>query len=145
MFALRPFINRQAVQQTAAAGALARRSMSTGSAHTAWTVDRLSAVGIALMIPGYFVLPSAAVDSILAGLIPVHLYFGFGSCITDYIPKRSMPFLNRAAGVLSLAVCAATFVSMTHLNSRDIGVTATLRELWSVGGRPKETTYVQSS
>ena len=101
-----------------------------GSYH--WIFEKLVTVSLVGLIPAAFMVPHPGIDYALGVLLPFHCHMGFMQVITDYLPKRKFPiFYFISSNGLRLATLL-TLYGLYLLNSEDIGITKTVRRLWSL-------------
>ncbi|KAK9235543.1 CybS-domain-containing protein [Lipomyces kononenkoae] len=102
-----------------------------GSYH--WTFDRIIAIGLIPLTVAPFVSDAAlapAVDSILVSGILVHSYFGFQSCIIDYIPKREFGRVHDFCMWLLFGGTIVTGYGFYKFETEDIGLAGTIAKAW---------------
>jgi hypothetical protein len=93
-------------------------------------MERGSAVALIPLISTQLVYGAhPVVDGLLGVILPYHVYMGFDSCITDYIPKRVYPKLHRVA-MYTLAGCTGlTMWGCYEFNTNDVGLTEFMARL----------------
>ncbi|KAK9463668.1 CybS-domain-containing protein [Lipomyces oligophaga] len=102
-----------------------------GSYH--WSFERVIAVGLVPLTLAPFVSDAAfvpAVDSVLVTGLLLHSYFGFQSCIIDYIPKREFGKVHDFCMYLLLGGTAITGYGFYKLETEDVGLAGTVAKLW---------------
>ncbi|KAK9456153.1 CybS-domain-containing protein [Dipodascopsis uninucleata] len=102
-----------------------------GSYH--WTFEKIITIGlvpltVAPLVGGTALSP--VMDSALIGLTLVHSYFGFQSCIIDYIPKREFGKVHDFCMWLLFIGTGVTGYGFYKLETEDIGLTGTLQKVW---------------
>lgn len=85
-----------------------------------------------------FVAPSKSVDLAIGVVFPLHCHIGFGSIITDYLPKRKYPLLYPVTKALILAGTAGTIYGLYQYNTKDVGVSEGFASLWKANRKPVE-------
>lgn len=115
--------------------AFSNKSRLEGSIHWIWerglSILSLGSIGSAFMLPG-----EPLVDLGLGTIIPLHCHVGFMAIITDYLPHHKYPFINR---ISTTSIWAGTLLSIYGLylfNTKDIGISSTIRDLWSASQTP---------
>lgn len=101
-----------------------------GSYH--WTYERIITVGLVPLTVWPFItgsLPPMA-DTALGVLLVAHCQSGFGSCITDYIPKRRFPKLHPASFYLLYAGSAVALYGIYRLETEEEGLVGAAKALW---------------
>lgn len=97
-----------------------------------WTLERASAVALIPLISTQFVYGAHSIcDGLLGVVLPYHIYLGFDSCITDYIPKRVYPRLHRAANWTLMGTTGLVMWGCFEFNTNDIGLTELVQRLWT--------------
>ncbi|KAI8063897.1 CybS-domain-containing protein [Gongronella butleri] len=97
-----------------------------------WNLERASAVGLIPLLSTQFVYgPQPIVDGLLGVVLPYHIYMGFDSCITDYIPKRVYPRGYKAAMWTLRLSFALTMWGCYEFNTNDIGITEAVQRIWT--------------
>ncbi|KAI8086200.1 CybS-domain-containing protein [Halteromyces radiatus] len=97
-----------------------------------WNLERASAVALVPLLSTQFIYGAhPIVDGLVSVVLPYHIYMGFDSCITDYIPKRVYPRGYKAA-MLSLKVSMAlTIWGCYEFNTNDVGITEAIQRIWT--------------
>jgi len=101
-----------------------------GSYH--WGFERLVTAGLVPLTVWPFVtgsLPPLA-DFTLGALLIAHCHMGFGSCITDYIPKRRFPKLHPACFYLLGLGSAVGLYGVYKLETEEEGLVGVAKGLW---------------
>ncbi|KAI8645599.1 CybS-domain-containing protein [Parasitella parasitica] len=70
-------------------------------------------------------------DGLLGVVLPYHIYMGFDSCITDYIPKRVYPRLHKLANWTLAGSTGLVMWGCYEFNTNDIGITEFLQRLFA--------------
>lgn len=101
-----------------------------GSLH--WTTER--AVAIAT-IP-FVTLPmltgtTTVIDAVMSGLLLVHSYTGFQSCIIDYIPKRTYGSLHNYAMYLLTFGTGVAAYGVYEIEKKEGGIASIVGRLWN--------------
>ncbi|KAK7205213.1 CybS-domain-containing protein [Myxozyma melibiosi] len=103
-----------------------------GSYH--WTFERIIAIGLIPLTVAPFVSTTAfspAIDSILVSSLLVHSYYGFQSCIIDYIPLREFGKVHHVCMYLLLAGTVVTGYGFYKLETEDVGLAGTIAKVWT--------------
>lgn len=74
---------------------------------------------------------SPALDSILVSSLLVHSYFGFQSCIIDYVPLREFGKVHHACMYLLLGGTVVAGYGFYKLETEDVGLTGTIAKVWT--------------
>lgn len=74
--------------------------------------------------------PHPMVDFGLGFVIPIHAHIGIGAVITDYLPGRKFPFINKVANVTLYALTLGTIYGLYQYNTNEIGISEGVRRLW---------------
>lgn len=114
---------------------LFNKSRLDGSIHWIWerglSILSLGSVTSAFIFPG-----EPLVDLGLGTIIPIHCHFGFMNIITDYLPYRKYPKINRiATGSIWTGTLLAIY-GLYLFNTKDIGISETIQDLWNVSKTP---------
>jgi hypothetical protein len=92
--------------------------------HTLFTA---SSVALAAALPIGLVVPASAgmfCDAVLVGAIPLHMFYGSGMVLDDYVKKPSLKFLMALiSGMVAVGLWNITF--------KGSGITASLKSLWT--------------
>ncbi|CAO3648469.1 unnamed protein product [Cunninghamella echinulata] len=97
-----------------------------------WNLERASALLLVPLISTQVIYgPEPIVDGLLGVVLPYHIYLGFDSCITDYIPKRVYPRGYKAAMLSLKASFALTLWGIYEFNTNDIGMTEAIQRIWT--------------
>ncbi|KAK9447059.1 CybS-domain-containing protein [Limtongia smithiae] len=102
-----------------------------GSYH--WTFERIIAIGLVPLTVAPFISEVAmapAIDSLLVSGLLVHSYFGFQSCIIDYIPKREFGAVHDYCMYLLLGGTLVTGYGFYKLETEDVGLAGTIAKIW---------------
>ncbi|KAF2169390.1 hypothetical protein M409DRAFT_65069 [Zasmidium cellare ATCC 36951] len=111
---------------------------SHGSYH--WTAERLVSAALLPITIMPFAVGSLnpVLDGTFIGLIIIHTYIGFQSCITDYIPTWRMPTVRKLfdwANVLAVFVVGWGYY---EFETNDVGLTEAVKRVWRAGSNAKE-------
>jgi succinate dehydrogenase (ubiquinone) membrane anchor subunit len=99
-----------------------------GSYH--WVYERIVATATLPLIVGAFVTTSPIIDMGLGLLLPVHAHMGIDTCITDYVPARKFPVLNRICkGALYIGT-GLTVYGFYKYNTESVGITEGVKQIW---------------
>ncbi|KAG2232470.1 hypothetical protein INT48_005187 [Thamnidium elegans] len=89
-----------------------------------WNMERGAAISlIPLMSTQVIYGAHPVVDGLLGVVLPFHIYMGFDSCITDYVPKRVYPRLHKAANWTLAGTTGLVMWGCYEFNTNDIGLT----------------------
>ncbi|ORX45844.1 hypothetical protein DM01DRAFT_310170 [Hesseltinella vesiculosa] len=106
------------------------RGYAFGANH--WNLERASAVALVPLISTQFVYGAhPVVDGLLGVVLPYHIYMGFDSCITDYIPKRVYPRGYKAAMWALKISFGLTLWGCYEFNTNDVGMTEAIQRIWT--------------
>ncbi|ORY94860.1 CybS-domain-containing protein [Syncephalastrum racemosum] len=108
----------------------AENSYTHGAFH--WTAERASAIALIPLISTQFVYGAHPIcDGLLGVVLPYHIYLGFDSCITDYIPKRTYPRWHRAANWTLAGATGLVMWGCFEFNTNEIGLTEFIQRIWT--------------
>ncbi|ORZ23442.1 CybS-domain-containing protein [Absidia repens] len=97
-----------------------------------WSLERASAVALVPLLSTQFIYGAhPVVDGLISVVLPYHIYMGFDSCVTDYIPKRVYPRGYKAAMWSLKASMALTMWGCYEFNTNDVGITEAIQRLWT--------------
>ncbi|CAO3637166.1 unnamed protein product [Cunninghamella blakesleeana] len=97
-----------------------------------WNLERAAAVLLVPLVSTQFIYGAEpVVDGLVGVVLPYHIYMGFDSCITDYIPKRVYPRGYKAAMWTLKASFALTLWGIYEFNTNDIGITEAIQRIWT--------------
>ncbi|KAI9476081.1 MAG: CybS-domain-containing protein [Benjaminiella poitrasii] len=97
-----------------------------------WNMERASAITLIPLISTQFIYGAhPIVDGLMGVVLPYHIYMGFDSCITDYIPKRNYPRLHRLANWTLMGSTGLVMWGCYEFNTNDIGFTEFLQRLFT--------------
>lgn len=84
--------------------------------------------------------PSRTCDFLLGILLPLHCHLGFEQIVMDYLNKRKVGSMGNLAvrGVVSLGT-VLTMYGLWKFNTRDVGITEFVRDVWRGPGQVNET------
>lgn len=99
-----------------------------GSYH--WVFERgVSVASLGLVGSAYFT-QHPLIDLGLAIVIPLHCHMGFGCIVTDYLPQRKFPVINKVTNFFLYALTVSTIYGLYEYNTKDVGITEGVRKLW---------------
>jgi len=120
------------------------RADSTASSTTetfpmrSYKVYHLSHIALATLIPASVILSpsilSFPVDLALAGMIPIHSYYGMTQVVHDYVPKSMHTLVLLLIAIICLLMC----LGLLRVTNSGPGITATIKYLWMQKGTLKE-------
>lgn len=110
-----------------------------GSNH--WNFERAISVASLGLIGAAAVYPHAMVDFGLGFIIPLHCHIGFGSIITDYLPKRKFPVIYRFSTGILYASTALTIYGLYKYNTEDVGIVEGVKTIWNSKSLKKQDEY----
>ncbi|OBZ83224.1 Succinate dehydrogenase [ubiquinone] cytochrome b small subunit, mitochondrial [Choanephora cucurbitarum] len=97
-----------------------------------WNLERASAVALIPMFSTSLIYGAHPIsDGLLGVVLPYHIYMGFDSCITDYIPKRVYPRLHRASNWANAVSTNLVMWGCYEFNTNDIGITEFMQRLFA--------------
>lgn len=99
-----------------------------GSNH--WSFERLLSVGVFGLIGAAAACPHKMIDFAMGVVIPLHCHIGFGSIVTDYLPKRKFPVIGRFSQGLLYAATGLSIYGFYRYNTEDVGITEGVKQLW---------------
>jgi succinate dehydrogenase hydrophobic anchor subunit len=89
-----------------------------------WNMERGAAVALIPLMSTQFIYGAhPVVDGLLGVVLPYHIYMGFDSCITDYIPKRVYPRLHKFSNWTLAGSTALVMWGCYEFNTNEIGIT----------------------
>lgn len=97
-----------------------------------WNMERGAAVALIPLVSTQFIYGAhPVVDGLMGVVLPYHIYMGFDSCITDYIPKRVYPRLHKVANWTLTGTTGLVMWGCYEFNTEDIGITEFLARLFT--------------
>ncbi|KAL9544176.1 hypothetical protein MBANPS3_007754 [Mucor bainieri] len=97
-----------------------------------WNMERGSAITLIPLVSTQLIYGAhPIVDGLLGVVLPYHIYMGFDSCITDYIPKRVYPRLHKAANWTLTGTTGLVMWGCYEFNTNDIGITEFMQRLFA--------------
>ncbi|KAI9265554.1 CybS-domain-containing protein [Helicostylum pulchrum] len=88
-----------------------------------WNMERGAAIALIPLMSTQVIYGAHPVaDGLLGVVLPFHIYMGFDSCITDYIPKRVYPRLHKAANWTLGGTTGLVMWGCYEFNTNDIGI-----------------------
>lgn len=108
-----------------------------GSYH--WVYERALSIASLALVGAAFATPHRLVDLALGIVFPLHGHVGFGAIVTDYLPARKFPRLNKLVMALLYAGTAGTIYGLYKYNTQDVGLTEGVTRLWTARRSPPET------
>ncbi|KAL1934350.1 hypothetical protein VTP01DRAFT_6532 [Rhizomucor pusillus] len=97
-----------------------------------WTMERASAIALIPLISTQFIYGAHPIcDGLLGVVLPYHIYLGFDSCITDYIPKRVYPRMHRVANWTLMGTTGLVMWGCFEFNTNDVGLTEAIQRIWT--------------
>lgn len=97
-----------------------------------WNMERGAAVALIPLMTTQFIYGAhPVVDGFFGVVLPYHIYMGFDSCITDYIPKRVYPRLHKAANWTLGGTTGLVMWGCYEFNTNDIGITEFFQRLFA--------------
>ncbi|KAL0088063.1 CybS-domain-containing protein [Phycomyces blakesleeanus] len=105
------------------------KEYTSGAFH--WNLERASSVVLIPLISTQLVFGAfPVVDGLLGVVLPFHIHLGLESCITDYIPKRVYPRLNKAANWTLFGSTGLVMWGCYEFNTNDVGLTEFAQRIW---------------
>ncbi|XP_058839482.1 succinate dehydrogenase [ubiquinone] cytochrome b small subunit, mitochondrial-like [Topomyia yanbarensis] len=102
-----------------------------------WWTTKLCTWALVGSIPIGLVYPNRVTDVVLATTLVAHQQLGLSAIVTDYVNPRALGGLaKKSAQGTVLILSAATLGGLLHLTFNDIGLSNTIRKIWTV--KPKE-------
>lgn len=99
-----------------------------GSLH--WVYERLLSIVLVPSIGYAAVAGGNPINDMFLGVcVPLHMHTGMNQIITDYLPARRSFAANKISTIALGAGTAASIYACWRLNTRDIGVTDTVKKL----------------
>ncbi|KAF2857681.1 hypothetical protein K470DRAFT_260578 [Piedraia hortae CBS 480.64] len=100
-----------------------------------WTFERLLSasllpITIAPYAAGVF---SPLMDGTFVGLLIIHSYIGFQSCITDYFPSYRVPIFRKVCDFLNFFLALVVGWGWYEFETNDVGLTGAIRRIWKAG------------
>ncbi|KAK4509693.1 GTP-binding protein gtr2 [Mucor velutinosus] len=97
-----------------------------------WNMERGSAITLIPLVSTQLIYGAhPIVDGLLGVVLPYHIYMGFDSCITDYIPKRVYPRLHKVANWTLTGTTGLVMWGCYEFNTNDIGITEFMQRLFA--------------
>lgn len=97
-----------------------------------WNMERAAAIALIPLVSTEIVYGAhPVVDGLMGVVLPYHIYMGFDSCITDYIPKRVYPRLHKAANWTLFGTTGLVMWGCYEFNTNDIGITEFMQRLFA--------------
>ncbi|KAI7863401.1 CybS-domain-containing protein, partial [Spinellus fusiger] len=96
-----------------------------------WNMERAAALGLIPLVSTQLIFGALPiVDGLLGVVLPFHIYLGFDSIITDYIPKRNYPRLHKAANLTLFGSTGLVAWGCYEFNTNEVGLTEIIQRLW---------------
>ncbi|CEP14761.1 hypothetical protein [Parasitella parasitica] len=97
-----------------------------------WNMERGSAIALIPLVSTQFIYGAHPIaDGLLGVVLPYHIYMGFDSCITDYIPKRVYPRLHKLANWTLTGSTGLVMWGCYEFNTNDVGITEFFQRLFA--------------
>ncbi|KAH8418081.1 hypothetical protein KR222_011565, partial [Zaprionus bogoriensis] len=118
----------------------APRMAEATSNHTGlWTIERLVSVGLLAVIPAAFVVPSQALDALLAISVVIHTHWGVEAMVVDYLrPSVVGNVLPKVAHIALILISVATLGGLFYIIKNDIGLANGIKRFWAIGSKDAE-------
>jgi len=104
---------------------------SSGDHVKLWTAERVLSVGLLAAIPAAVVMPTPAVETVLALSLTLHSHWGVEALVHDYIrPSVFGAWIPRLSVALVYGISAATFAGLCYFVWTDVGIVNAVAMLW---------------
>lgn len=108
------------------------RAAATGNHVTLWNAERALAVTMLGVLPIGLMFPSQAGDALMAVSVVMHMHWGLEAIVTDYVrPILFGTTVPKVAHGMLLLVSATTLAGLFYFIHNDIGISNTIRKIWS--------------
>ncbi|KAJ9083270.1 membrane anchor subunit of succinate dehydrogenase, Sdh4 [Entomophthora muscae] len=100
-----------------------------GSWH--WLVERglsislIPMFGVSMLYGGH---PTN--DFLLGFVLPIHTHIGLSAVVTDYLPHRRLPIINRVVTALQFLLTGGAIYGCYTINTEDVGLTEYFKKMW---------------
>jgi succinate dehydrogenase hydrophobic anchor subunit len=106
------------------------KSKIHGSYH--WIFEKVLSVSLVGLVPAACMVSHPGIDYALGIVLPLHCHMGIRQIITDYLPRHKFPIFYVASSNGLRFATLLTLYGLYLLNSKDIGITATVLKFWSL-------------
>jgi len=111
------------------AAVLPPKDKVAGSYH--WDFERLLSIGLIPLTAASVVQGAHPITDLFLGVIlPIHCHIGFDAIITDYLPARRNPILNRVSSWGLRGATLLVLVGCYQFNTNDVGLTEAVKRVW---------------
>ncbi|CAB3376786.1 Hypothetical predicted protein [Cloeon dipterum] len=109
-----------------------RREMSDGGDHVKlWTAERALSVGLLGIIPAAFIVPSPAMDYLLAVSLVMHCHWGIEASVVDYIrPAIFGPVIPKVAIASLYGLSIFALGGLIYFSYSDVGLVNAVKMFW---------------
>ncbi|KAJ1649187.1 membrane anchor subunit of succinate dehydrogenase, Sdh4 [Dispira simplex] len=100
-----------------------------GSYH--WDFERALSVALIPIIGAQAVYGAHPITDLLLGVVlPLHCHIGWGAMVTDYVPTRRMPRMNKLCTWSLRTFTVLTLLGCYQFNTNDVGLTELIKRVW---------------
>jgi len=109
----------------------AARHSSDGDHVKLWTAERVLSVGLLAAIPAAVLVPTPAVETVLALSLTLHSHWGIEALVHDYVrPAIFGAWIPRISVALVYGISAMTFAGLCFFVWADVGIVNAVAMLW---------------
>ncbi|RIA84654.1 CybS-domain-containing protein [Glomus cerebriforme] len=106
------------------------RDKVAGSYH--WDFERLLSVALVPLTVASVVNGAHPITDLCLGVIlPIHCHIGFDAIITDYLPFRRNPIVNKVATWGLRGATLIVLYGCYEFNTNDVGLTEVVKRVWN--------------
>lgn len=69
-------------------------------------------------------------DFLLGFVVPIHTHIGLSALVTDYLPSRRVPILNKLVTILQFILTSGAIYGCYLINTEDVGLTEYFKKCW---------------
>ncbi|KAG9293532.1 hypothetical protein G9A89_005535 [Geosiphon pyriformis] len=107
------------------------RDKVTGSYH--WSFERFLSIGLIPLTVASVVNGAHPITDLFLGVaLPIHSHIGFDSIITDYLPARRAPIMNKVSTWGLRGATLVVLLGCYQFNTNDVGISELVRKIWHV-------------
>ncbi|KAI9297866.1 hypothetical protein K502DRAFT_300261 [Neoconidiobolus thromboides FSU 785] len=100
-----------------------------GSWH--WMIERSLSFALVPMLGVSAIYGGHPINDFLLGfVVPIHTHIGFSTVVTDYLPTRRTPVLNKVVTGIQYLLTAGVIYGCYLINTEDVGLTEYFKKLW---------------
>jgi len=111
------------------AAVLPARDKFFGSYH--WFFERMISISLIPLTAASVVQGAHPITDLLLGVVlPIHCHVGFDAIITDYLPARKTPTLNKLSTWGLRGATLLVLIGCYQFNTNDVGMTELVKRVW---------------